>query len=220
MNETEHVNFQEFFNERLRERGFTAKKLADVTGLNLKDIEHLSAGRYEKLPAAPYLRGHLIRIGQVLDFNGETWWERLKEEEVIWSSGPSDELPKNRFAKKPIDKKIWIAAAALILVAFLGWRLPKIMGKPVITVENPSAERSETTQQTLEIRGYAENSDQLFINGKNIPLGEKGIFQESVTLKSRFNTFEIIAKRFLGRETKVVRQIIYSPLLPASNTPF
>lgn len=220
MNETEHVNFQEFFNERLRERGFTAKKLADVTRLNLKDIEHLSAGRYEKLPAAPYLRGHLIRIGQVLDFNGEAWWERLKEEEMIGGSGPSDELPKNRFAKKPVDKKIWIAAAVLILVVLLGSRLPEIMGKPVITIENPWAERSETTEETIEIRGYAENSDQLFINGENVPLGENGTFQKSFTLEPGFNTFEITAKRFLGQETKMVRQIIYSPPLPASNTPF
>src|SRR5882724_10406402 len=102
MEEENQKDFALFLSEKMRGKNMTAKKLAELSGILENHIEQLMAGRYEALPPAPYLHGYLARLGEALDFNGEEWWTRLKEEGLLAGSGPKDQLPTNRFAKKKI----------------------------------------------------------------------------------------------------------------------
>ena len=69
------LDFSSFLNERLRDKGLTLKKLAETTGIALGHIQKLSEGDFFDLPPTPYLRGYLSRIGRVLDFDPEIWWQ-------------------------------------------------------------------------------------------------------------------------------------------------
>ena len=66
----EEVSFEQFFAERIKAKGFSLKKLADVTGIAPVHIENLLRGDFGHIPSAPYFRGYLIRLGKVLDFDG------------------------------------------------------------------------------------------------------------------------------------------------------
>jgi cytoskeletal protein RodZ len=88
----EEVAFEQFFSERIKARGLTLKKLADMTGIAPVHIESLLRGDFGNVPSAPYFRGYLMRLGKVLDFDGEAWWNRLKT--GAKNSGQEDSLPR------------------------------------------------------------------------------------------------------------------------------
>ena len=79
--------FELFFAERLKTKGFTLKKLSEMSGVALKHLENLRAGRYEDLPPAPYLHGYLRSIGKFLDFDGEAHRFQLRGD-ALQESGP------------------------------------------------------------------------------------------------------------------------------------
>ena len=74
--------FEQFFAEKIKERGVSLKKLSEITGIAPSHIENLLRGDYENMPSAPYFHGYMLHLGAVLDFDGEEWWARLKKEGV------------------------------------------------------------------------------------------------------------------------------------------
>ncbi|MEK7077265.1 MAG: helix-turn-helix domain-containing protein, partial [Patescibacteria group bacterium] len=214
--EEQHKEFSEFFSEKLRERNVPLKKLAELTRIPEKHLENLAAGRFEDLPAAPYLRGYLIKIGEVLGFEGNEQWEKLRDEGELMGSGAYDTLPKNRFARRPVGK---IAAAAVILIALAGYfglRFSNILGKPALTIDAPREETITIGTGRIAVSGSVKNASRVFINGEEATLGPEGRFEKEVLLEQGLNTIEITAKKFLGREAKETYQIFYNPVAATS----
>lgn len=221
MNHEENVNFQEFLNSRLRERGFSLEKLSKISGIALKHLENLARGDLEHLPAAPYLHGYIIRLGQILDFDGEAWWEKIKKEEGVKRSGARDELPKNRFARSSIKPSTWLALAAILfLIFYFGFRFAQIFGEPTIIVNEPAADPTTVTVDTLVVSGKLENGDSLTVNSSTALLHADGSWEETILLQPGLNTITITAKKTLGREKTVVRHVNYElPPQIATSTP-
>ena len=82
------------------------------------------------------------------------------------------------------------------------------MGTPTLQVNLPENPYS-TTDQTLKITGRMNAKDKLTLNQEIVYTNQDGTFQKDVTLSPGLNTFEFNATRFLGRETKIVRQVVY-----------
>jgi cytoskeletal protein RodZ len=208
--------FAEFFTERFKEKGTTLKRLSDATGIAPSHIEAIMRGDFASMPSAPYFRGYLIRLGKELDFNGEEWWMRLKNEGVIQNSGELDTLPRNRFIKKAPPKYLWAIGVAVIVLIYLAFQLPRILGKPSLSVTFPVQSPYTTTSSTLTISGTVSNADSLYLNNnQQIPIAADGSWSENVLLGAGANPFEITAKKFLGGSTQITEQIIYQP----GNTP-
>ena len=207
----EHLDFPSFLAERLRSRGMSLKKLAEVSGIAPNHLQNLADGHFGKLPAAPYLRGYLTAIGEILEFDPEEWWRQIKEEGFVVRSGATDELPKNRFAAKPIGKYIWAAILGVLLLGYLGFRFSQIIGRPVLVIDRPDATLAATTEGILTLAGRLENGDQLSINGEPVTTLADGTWLKRVSLQPGLNTFVISAKKLLGREVVVTRQIVYEP---------
>ena len=70
-----------FLRDRMKDKGISLKRLADLTGIAINHIENMLRGDFEHVPPTPYFRGYLIRLGEVLNFDGEAWWEKIKREE-------------------------------------------------------------------------------------------------------------------------------------------
>ncbi|MBI4094527.1 MAG: helix-turn-helix domain-containing protein [Candidatus Liptonbacteria bacterium] len=212
MEPEDREEFEVFFKERLKEHGLSLKKLSEITAISERHLANLAGGRYEDLPAAPYLRGYLIRIGQVLGFQGEEWWERLRAEGVLKGAGPEDELPHNRFrAGAPPRVFLFTIAVAILAVAYFGVRARDIFGTPLLAVTAPDAPITNTASSTVRIAGILAGGDRITINGEVTELRAGGAWQKEVTLAPGLNTFEIRASKFLGREARVMRQIFYEP---------
>ncbi len=216
----EYSDLANFLNERMRERGLAPKRLSELTGISVKHLEALREGRVEQLPPPPYLRGYVLKLSQILEFDGDTLWNDLKKIRPIKDSMPTDELPKNRFRKEPIKKYIIPGALAVILIFYFGFRFSEIFGEPVLTVSYPSESVTVVSQNSVSVIGKITNGDTLKVNSETISPKQNGDWEKTISLQPGMNTVEITAKRFLGRETKIIRQIIYeSPKISSSSIP-
>ncbi len=187
------------------------KKLAEISGIAPNHLQNLADGHFSKLPAVPYIRGYLTAIGEILEFDPEDWWREIKEGGFLIRSGATDELPKNRFAAKPIGTYLWAAVLGILLLGYLGFRFSQIIGRPVLTIDHPDASLVATTEEILMLTGRLENGDQLSINGEPVTTLADGTWLKRVSLQPGLNTFVISAKKLLGREVVVTRQIVYEP---------
>ena len=207
----EYSDLGSFLSERMRERGLASKRLSELTGISVKHLEALREGRFDQLPSPPYLRGYLMKLGQILEFDANEWWDGLKNARPAKNSAPTDELPKNRFKKEPVKKYIIPGALAIVLIFYFGFRFSEILGKPSITISYPSENVTIVNQNSVSIIGRVTGGDTLKVNSETISAGQNGYWEKTIPLQPGINTIEISAKKFLGRETKIIRQIIYEP---------
>lgn len=203
-------SLQEVLKEQLAIKGFNVERLTKITGIPERYLEGLISGDYNKLPATPYVRGYLMAIAPLLDLDAQKLWEEYKKEEWLKSSGASDKLPTNRFAIKSISKKtILTAAFGILLAIYLGWNIGHLLGKPKLEILNPSSQVITITEPIIKLVGYINPADKLLINNEEVIVDSNGLFTKNYNLQAGLNTFEFLAKRFLGKETTVVKQVIY-----------
>jgi hypothetical protein len=207
----EEHDFKTFFAERLKARGYTLRKLSEISGIALDHLENLAEGRYDELPPAPYLRGYLERIGELLAFDPNPWWEQLKQGSAAQRPGPTDALPVNRFAPRPVTRYVWAAVVIAIVIGYLVVRLPKILGRPDLAVTAPAAATVTVSEPAFTLQGHLGNGDRVFVNGEPVTVASDGSWHYQLPLEPHLNTVTVSAKKFLGGETSITRQIIYEP---------
>jgi cytoskeletal protein RodZ len=219
--EPNEMPFEEFFAERMKQKGFTPKKLADVTGISPHHLTEIMRNNFSALPSEPYVRGYLLRLGQALDFDGETWWQRVKTEGHVKNSGPTDALPSNRFLKKQPTKLIFGSIIVAIIAIYFIVQFPKILGKPTLTLTDPADNPATALVNPITLHGTVKNADTVSVNGDDVPLSPDGTWQKDVLLSSGSNTFDITAKKFLGGTTEINEEIFYQapPAQPSTTTP-
>ncbi len=202
----------ELLRDAVELRGLTFERLIELSDVPERYILALRDGEFEKLPAAPYVRGYLIKIGEVLNVDGETLWQVYKNETPMKKSGPEDKLPSNRFAIKSLNKKtVAISAIILVILIYLAWWAPSLLGAPSIEIINPAVNNYITNEPTIKLIGNVNPGDKLTVNGEEVLVGASGRFEKEFQLQPGINTFALVAKRFLGKEAKIVRQIIFQP---------
>jgi cytoskeletal protein RodZ len=215
----EEINFQTFFAAKVKDRGISIKKLSEATGIAPGHLEAMIHGRFDDLPSAPYVRGYLVRLGKALDFDGEAWWERVKNEGFAKNSGPEDSLPNNRFIRQSPAKFIWIGVAAILIIVYLAFQIPILFGKPTLAVIFPSDNPYTTASSTLIIEGTVQSANSLSLNGDSITVAQDGSWEKTVLLQNGLNTFDIVAKRLLGGSANITEQIFYQGFaMPATTT--
>jgi hypothetical protein len=206
----EKDGFSVFFAEKLRDKNFTLDKLSESSGISSKNLESLLKGDYKSLPAAPYLRGYFMKIGEILDFDGEEAFKKWKDEaqEDVKMSGPQDKLPQNRFSRRPIAKYFWLGLLGVLMIFYLVLQLPRLLGLPEITISNPREPRIFYSEEKILVNGTVANANEIYVNGERIEI-QGGSWQKEVALFDGLNTIEVTAKKFLGGEAKASREIIY-----------
>jgi hypothetical protein len=163
------------------------------------------------------VRGYLIRLGQALDFDGEAWWQRIKSERNMKSSGTTDSLPANRYLKKSPTQLIVIGVVALVVLIYLAFQLPRIIGKPSVAITDPAQNPFTASVSPITIQGTTRNADSLFVNGESVPLNPDGTWQKDVLLSNGPNEITVSARKFLGRSTDMTEEVVYEA--PAASQP-
>lgn len=211
--EQEHKPLKDLILERLEVKNLNLEKTFQLTEIPKHYLEAIFKGDWEKLPAAPYAHGYFKKLGLALEMDGNELWNLCQNEaEVIRASGSEDKLPENRFAIKSKNHKwFWPALTALAVAVYVLLNANSLIGQPKLTVENPLSATLVTSLPNYEFTGKMDARDKLFINNEEVYVDKNGQFQKDYGLQPGLNTFEILAKRFLGQETKVVKQIIYQP---------
>lgn len=201
---------KEIIAEALSQQNFSVKKLVETTNIPENYIKLFLDGQLHKLPPAPYVRGYLTKIAQVLGLDKDELWQVYKNEVKTYSSGPLDRLPSNRFVIKSGGKKIlFFGVLGLMVVSYLIWNANQLIGVPYLQINNPSENTTIVSYPVFMIDGKTDVSNKLTINNEQIYIDKDGQFKKKYDLQSGLNNFEIVAKKFLGREMKIIKKIIY-----------
>lgn len=211
----ENKQFHELLKEHLDVKGMSTERLAELSGIPERYIEALVSGDRSRLPAAPYVRGYLKRMGPHLNADGEELWNAYKHDQAPRSSGAADQMPVNRFAFKKM-RRGWVALALAFaaLAIYLGVRIDDVIGKPSLVIENPALGETTTSEGFFLVRGAVSPGDKLMVNGESVATDDEGRFEKEVSLDPGLNVFAFTAKRPLGSERTVIRRIIYQPASP------
>ena len=216
----ENASLKDLLREHVELKGLTAKKIADMTGIPERYIVALLEGTDEYLPPAPYVHGYITKLSEVLNFEKENMWRLYQKESLLRSAGALDRLPMNRFATKPI-RRAWIVSGVIALAAliYLGSNIVNIMTPPELTVTVPAQENTTVAQPTIILAGTTNPAYTLSINGSEVYIDKDGSFKKEFQLQEGLNASEFVAKKFLGKETRVVRHIIYTMPKPEEVMP-
>ena len=221
MNENEEKGLSETLKDQAEAHNMSASKIAEASGVPERYIAALTRGELSSLPPAPYIRGYLLKMASVLGGDGNEWWLKYKKEIATQSSGPLDRLPINRFAIQSVAKK-WVIVT-LSAAAFLGllvFRLPDIIGQPMLQLGSFEEERAyEVASPLLILGGSIKPGDKLTVNGEATYVNPDGSFEKEVLLQKGLNTVELKVARFLGKEKKILRQFIFAPEEKQGTTP-
>jgi len=156
-----------------------------------------------------------MKIADILNINSNLLWRTYKKENLFKISGAEDKLPVNRFAIRPFNKKKLAIGIVIIFIAtVLIWKLNDflgILGTPSLKINAPAADNLIVNAPSIKIEGEAVAKDKLIINNEEVAVGSDGHFEKEFTLQPGINTIEFKVKRFLGKEIKIVRQVIYQP---------
>ena len=209
-------DFGDFFAEAVRIKGYSLEKLANLSGVSERFLRILAEGNYGKLPSAPYMRGYLLKIAEVLEVDGASLWEEYERAIEPRRSGEKDVLPQNRFRTWQIHRgTIFIGLGIVIVLGILLWRLPWFQSS-AMSVLGKDGEIVATS--TWTIRGFADKDQAISINGELTQLHSDGSFEKELNLQPGFNTFTILGTYPLGREEKIVRQIFYNASSTGNST--
>ena len=112
---------------------------------------------------------------------------------------------------KPLAKYFWLGLLAMLIIAYLVLQLPRLLGLPEIVINNPREPRIFYGEEKIIISGQVINASEIYINGERAEISG-GAWQKEVVLSGGMNTIEVTAKKFLGGETKAIREIIYEKI--------
>jgi hypothetical protein len=223
MNNNQFKTLGEIIVEALKLRNLSTGKLSELTEIPANYLIALSDDDLTRLPSAPYVRGYLVKIADVLKIDANALLRAYKQEISLQSlkiSGSSDKLPSNRYALNLLIKKTVIVSGIvfILIIFYLIWQtsgpegMPSaFLGTPKIEIMNPPADGAIINNPTIKLSGEVSAGDKLIINGEEVLPEENGRFEKDFSLQPGINTFEFKAKRFLGKEIKTIRQVIYQP---------
>lgn len=205
-------SFKDVLWENMETKGLVPERVYQLTGIPKHYLEAIFRGEWNKLPAAPYARGYFKKLESLLGVPDNHFWQLYKEEISPKVSGPTDKLPGNRYAIRTGNRKwSWLLLAVLAIGVYLLLGLDRFLGVPELQITNPSNALAVSTLPNFVLTGQMNSKDKLLINGEEMYIDKNGGFEKIYNLQAGLNTFEIVAKRFLGGETKIVKQVIYQP---------
>lgn len=216
MNNNQFKTLGELIVEALKLRNLNTGKLSELTDISVNYLIALSNDDLTRLPSAPYVRGYLVKIADVLKIDANALLRAYKQEislQSLKTSGSSDKLPSNRYALNLLIKKTVIVSGIVfvLIIFYLIWQVSGFFGVSKIEITNPSVDGAIINNPTIRLSGEIRAGDKLIINDEEVLPEKNGRFEKDFSLQPGINTFEFKAKRFLGKETRIIRQVIYQP---------
>ncbi len=196
--------------EAMRTKGMNADKLARETGISERFLRLIIEERFDKLPAAPYLHGYIMKIAEVLEIDGEKLWATyFKNNRYLKSSGTGDRLPKNRFAVSRVNRRVLIFA--IIIVAIVAYFVVRsVLGLDIareLRLQGFDENIIVSQDNTYKLKGNINTAFKLTINDTPIYPESNGDFERTLELEPGFNTVTFRVKGSLNKKDELVKQI-------------
>jgi len=182
------------------DRRISLNEVSRVTKIQVKYLEYLEDGCYEKMPADVYVKGFLRSYAEFLGVEDQVLI-RLYEKE----KGIKNNLEKVRHPievkKDPVNissfvftpKKIVVSLAAIVVLGgffYLYNEVGSFANSPRLVILNPQS-GSDVSGNAVSIEGVTDKDSEVFINGQPILVNDDGKFRENVTLQSGVNAISV-----------------------------
>lgn len=180
----------------------TLEEAAKATKIQIKYLEILEEGDYQKLPGDIYAKAWLKLYG---DFLGLQINELLVDYKI--EKSVSDKLAKVEFPqpdnkiksatnilRPKVLKIMGIGFLMLVLLTYLGWELNNIISPPEVVIFEP-ATNLKTIESSIVIKGQTQPEVQLTINNELVLLDKEGNFSQAINLINGLNSLQISAKK-------------------------
>ncbi len=200
--------------EKLRkirsERRISLSDISRFTKIQLRYLEDIEEGNYEKLPSDVYVKGFLKSYAKFLGVNGDSLIRLYQKERGIKRS-----LDKNgnNCIKQPEflnispwvfgpRSAIFISLAVLILAGFfyIYKEVGSFANNPKLVILAPKT-NTTTTNDWVMVEGKVEKDAKLFINDQPVIIDDEGGFKENVTLQAGTNFIQVRCLNRFGKET-------------------
>jgi cytoskeleton protein RodZ len=196
------------------ERRMSLNEASRVTRIQVKYLEYLEEGKYEKLPANVYVRGFLKNYAEFLGVSEEALFKLYDKESGIKKNL---EKQKKENTQGHMERQIpisissfvvtpkMIAAGSIIILIFLGvFYLYKEVGSfastPRLVVLSPENNYS-TASNSVSVEGVTDRDSKILINDQPVLVNDDGKFRETLTVQSGTNIINIKAINRFEKET-------------------
>jgi len=192
------------------ERRIGLTDISRFTKIQLKYLEDIEEGHYEKLPSDVYVKGFLKSYAKFLGVNGDSLIRLYQKERGIKRS-----LDKNgnNCIKQPEflnispwvfgpKAMIFLSLTILILAGFfyVYKELGSFANNPKLVILAPEA-NATTTNDFIAVEGKVEKDAKLFINDQIVIIDDEGGFKENITLQAGTNFINVRCLNRFGKET-------------------
>lgn len=209
-------NFSEKLKKAREEAGLTKEKICQLTGFQIRHLDNLESGEFDKMPADVYSKGFLRKYAKILDIDpGILVIEYEKEIKIIRHLNKKNfehlslpMLPRVRFVVTPKTLGLAISAFVfLFIVGYLGYELHFLISPPSLSVSEP-AQDTITQNAVLTVKGETEPTAKLLINGQAVYLEKNGSFKQEVTLSQGLNIIKVEAINRFKKNNLIIRQVV------------
>jgi cytoskeleton protein RodZ len=199
--------------EKLRklrsERRISLGEASRNTRIQVKYLEYLEEGTYDKLPVDVYVRGFLRSYAEFLGVDEKILIRLYEKENEIKKNLEKRKTPKKE-KKETVNVSSFVftpkvLTIGLIVFLIIGgfFYLYKEIGAfastPRLVVISP--EKNYTTSgNSVTLEGLTDRDARLFLNGQPILVADDGKFRESVTVQSGANIINIRAVNKFDKE--------------------
>lgn len=209
------------------DRRISLAEISRATKIQVKYLEYLEEGAYEKLPADVYVKGFLRNYAEFLGID-EKILVKLYEKEL----GIKNNLEKGKKFKRgdllagreKIDISSFIitprilAVSAIAILIFGGFfylyrEIGSFASSPRLIILSPDKNYS-TRGNSVEVSGVTDRDAKVFINEQPVLVNDEGGFKENLTLQSGTSTVTIRAvNRFdkVAQETLTIQSTFAEP---------
>lgn len=188
--------------------------VSSQTKIPVKYLKWLEEGDYESLPSEVYVRGFIMKYARVLNINSDALFSQYLVETEIFNKIRSKKniMPVLRAPRIVVTPRLIAILASLIIFAgvlgYFGWQIRSFMRPPQIILDVPLSDWVTNSDSQL-LQGSALGANILMINEKVAGLDDQGHFNEILNLNKGLNMIELKAKNSLGKETILIRKIIF-----------
>lgn len=200
---------------RLREEAqMSLEEFANRTGIQLRYLALLEAGRYDRLPGEAYVRRFLRSYAETLHLSMPHVFSIYERERQIVPAAhpaqvkPPQALPEPHARNWPrVLQRAGILAGTLALLVYLGFKVLALLTPPSLQITSPASDMV-TNDLSIVVNGTTEQESRVRINGQQVFTDSSGHFSERIDLQPGVNVIKVSAAKERSREQVVYRQVV------------
>lgn len=184
--------------------------IAKATKIQVKYLEYLENGEYQKLPAEVYVRGFLKGYARHLGLEEEAFL-RLYDKEKNIQANLGKDFSFDPRPRAPLQSVYILTSRTIVLVliglivfgtfAYLVSEFRSFVAEPTLEILSPTPGVVESS--SVFVRGKTDPGTLVNMNGQAVFVGADGFFEENLLLQPGANDITVTAKNRFDNEKQL-----------------